>query len=109
MRHSLSFLVLLCGVVFVFACAPEGEQVEENNNVVDVRIGGLFVNLDSVSIYDENMELVQVLSDSFETQLEPGFYYLDIRDDFNNTPYSLDGRLFFNQLQEVLNYWKMRS
>lgn len=82
------------GVLFVVSILFLG-CVEEDDGATSVRFSALFANLESVAIYNEDVELVEILNDNFETQLMPGFYYLDIRDDYDNTPYDENGRLFF--------------
>lgn len=91
---QMSTMVAVCALSSVLAACASVDDTEAPT--VRVAFTAAFAPISSVTVYDTDGEVVMKLPEGKqETDLPVGNYYVDIRDDYNNSVFSEDGRLMF--------------
>lgn len=91
---QLSTMVAVCALSSVLAACASVDDTEAPT--VRVAFTAAFAPISSVTVYDTDGEVVMKLPEGKqEIDLPAGNYYVDIREDYNNSVFSQDGRLMF--------------
>lgn len=89
-----STLIAMCALSSALAACASVDDTEAPTT--RVAFMAAFTPISSVTVYDTHGEVVMKLpKGEQETDLPVGNYYVDIRDDYNNSVFSEDGRFMF--------------
>lgn len=88
--HSMLVAVMLTVSPLVVSCAQAHED-----SPVEVTFTAAFAPVTGGVVYDGEGDFVAEVAEDGSSELRPGVYYVDLRDDYQNSVFSEDGRLLF--------------